>query len=90
LGADKELIINLEYIVPLVKEAKINGVLFYDTGSGFGKEDNITWADLRTSVGAGFRWLSPIGPLRLEWGYNLDPKPGERQGIWEFSIGTLF
>ena len=90
LGADKELIINIEYIVPLVKEAKINGVLFYDAGSGFGKEDNITWADLRTSVGGGFRWLSPIGPLRLEWGYNLDPKPGERQGIWEFSIGTLF
>lgn len=90
LGADKELIINLEYIIPLVKEARINGVLFYDAGSGFGKDDSIALSDLRTSVGAGFRWLSPIGPLRLEWGYNLEPKPGERQGIWEFSIGTLF
>ncbi len=90
LGADKELIINIEYIIPLVKEARINGVLFYDAGSGFGKDDSITLSDLRTSVGGGFRWLSPIGPLRLEWGYNLDPRPGERQGIWEFSIGTLF
>lgn len=90
LGADKELIINIEYIIPLVKEARINGVLFYDAGSGFGRDDSITLSDLRTSAGGGFRWLSPIGPLRLEWGYNLDPEPGERQGIWEFSIGTLF
>lgn len=90
LGADKELIFNIEYIIPLVKEARINGVLFYDAGSGFGRDDSITLSDLRTSVGGGFRWLSPIGPLRLEWGYNLDPRPGERQGIWEFSIGTLF
>ena len=90
LGADKELIINIEYIIPLVKEAKINGVLFYDAGSGFGRDDSIALSDLRTSAGGGFRWLSPIGPLRLEWGYNLDPRAGERQGIWEFSIGTLF
>lgn len=90
LGADKELIVNVEYIIPLVKEARINGVLFYDAGSGFGKDDSLALSDLRTSVGGGFRWLSPIGPLRLEWGYNLEPKPGERQGIWEFSIGTLF
>ncbi|MDD5434508.1 MAG: BamA/TamA family outer membrane protein, partial [Nitrospira sp.] len=90
LGADKELIMNLEYVVPLVKEARINGVVFYDAGSGFGKQDSITMSDLRTSTGIGFRWLSPIGPLRLEWGYNLHPKPGERQGIWEFSIGSLF
>ncbi|MBI4715556.1 MAG: outer membrane protein assembly factor BamA, partial [Nitrospirae bacterium] len=90
LGADKELIFNLEYIVPLVKEARINGVLFYDAGAGFAADDSLALGDLRTSVGGGFRWLSPIGPLRLEWGYNLDPQPGERQGIWEFSIGTLF
>ena len=90
LGADKELIFNIEYIIPLVKDARINGVLFYDAGSGFGEDDSIAMSDLRTSVGGGFRWFSPIGPLRLEWGYNLDPRPGERQGIWEFSIGTLF
>lgn len=90
LGADKELIFNIEYIVPLVKDARINGVLFFDAGSGFGKDDSITTSDLRTSAGGGFRWFSPIGPLRLEWGYNLDPRPGERQGIWEFSIGSLF
>ncbi len=90
LGADKELIFNIEYVVPLVKDARINGVLFYDAGSGFGKTDTVALSDLRTSAGGGFRWFSPIGPLRLEWGYNLDPRPGERQSIWEFSIGTLF
>ncbi|HDH86933.1 MAG TPA: hypothetical protein ENF36_02670, partial [Desulfobacteraceae bacterium] len=36
------------------------------------------------------RWYSPMGPLRLEWGKNLDPKPGEAESTWEFTIGTPF
>ena len=46
--------------------------------------------DLRSSVGFGFRWLSPMGPLRLEWGYNIDPLYDEDQSLWDFSIGGQF
>jgi len=42
---------------------------------------------LRTSVGVGVRWLSPIGPLRFEWGIPLDRQPGEPPIQFEFSIG---
>jgi outer membrane protein insertion porin family len=31
-----------------------------------------------------------MGPLRLEWGWNLDPEEGEKQGVWDFSIGGAF
>jgi outer membrane protein insertion porin family len=45
---------------------------------------------LRKSVGLGVRWLSPIGPLRLEWGIPLDLRPGETPAGVQFSIGSSF
>src|SRR5690606_38761486 len=51
---------------------------------------------LRRSVGFGFRWFSPIGPLRFEWGIPLDrqqqlPEGGEEEGlVFEFTIGNFF
>jgi outer membrane protein insertion porin family len=45
---------------------------------------------LRKSVGFGFRWFSPIGPLRFEWGIPLDAQPGEDPLVFEFTIGNFF
>ena len=45
---------------------------------------------LRKSVGFGFRWISPIGPLRFEWGIPLDAQPGEDPLVFEFTIGNFF
>jgi len=45
---------------------------------------------LRTSWGFGFRWFSPIGPLRFEWGVPFSPLPGERPLVFEFTIGNFF
>ncbi|MEO1269260.1 MAG: outer membrane protein assembly factor BamA [Myxococcota bacterium] len=45
---------------------------------------------LRTAVGFGFRWFSPIGPLRFEWGIPLRRIQGEDPLVFEFSIGNSF
>ena len=45
---------------------------------------------LRKSVGFGFRWQSPIGPLRFEWGIPLDAQPNEDPLVFEFTIGNFF
>lgn len=45
---------------------------------------------IRTSVGFGFRWFSPIGPLRFEWGIPLDRQPNEEPLVFEFTIGNFF
>ena len=45
---------------------------------------------IRTSVGFGFRWFSPIGPLRFEWGIPLDRQEGEQPLVFEFTIGNFF
>ena len=43
------------------------------------------------SVGFGFRWFSPIGPLRFEWGVPLTRRPTDDTGpLFEFSIGNVF
>jgi outer membrane protein insertion porin family len=45
---------------------------------------------LRKSVGFGFRWISPIGPLRFEWGIPLDAQVNEDPLVFEFTIGNFF
>jgi len=90
IGGDKELLFNVECIFPLIPVAKIKGLVFFDAGNAFDVGEAYKLEDLRTSAGVGIRWISPVGPLRLEWGYNLRPKPGERRHGWDFSIGTFF
>jgi outer membrane protein insertion porin family len=45
-------------------------------------------SSMRTSWGFGFRWFSPIGPLRFEWGLPFKPLLGEQPMIFEFTIGN--
>ena len=47
-------------------------------------------AYLRTSTGFGIRWFSPLGPLRFEWGFPLQPLPFENHSDFEFTIGNFF
>lgn len=46
--------------------------------------------NLRTSYGFGFRWFSPLGPLRFEWGYPFNPLSYEEASQFEFTIGNFF
>ncbi|NWF55801.1 MAG: outer membrane protein assembly factor BamA [Syntrophaceae bacterium] len=87
IGGDKELLFNFEMLFPIAKEINLKGLIFFDAGNAWAEGDPYQLDDLRTSAGFGFRWMSPVGPLRLEWGYNLKPKPGESQSTWDFTIG---
>jgi outer membrane protein insertion porin family len=94
IGGDKMMVYNLEYRFPLIKEQGIIGLVFFDAGNVFGygegPGEDFTFSGIRTSVGGGVRWYSPMGPLRLEWGYNLDPQYNEAQSKFDFTIGTVF
>jgi len=90
VGGEKMWYSNVELIFPIVKEIGLKGLVFFDMGNVYTDAENWSVSDLRYSTGLGFRWLSPMGPLRLEWGYNLAPKEGEKQGVWDFSIGGGF
>jgi len=99
IGGNKMVLFNVEFIFPLVKDAGLMGVLFYDMGNAYngGKgydEEDIELGDLRRSAGYGFRWYSPIGPIRLECGHILktDRRGDGRKGDhrWEFTMGMAF
>jgi outer membrane protein assembly factor BamA len=88
IGGEKMAMFNFEIIFPIVSEAGVNGVVFYDTGNVY--DDRIDLGDLRQSAGAGIRWNSPFAPIRLEYGWILDREEGESGGNWEFTLGGSF
>jgi outer membrane protein insertion porin family len=90
IGGERMALLNVEYRFPLLTKAGLVGVVFYDTGNSWSQEDGYKLGDLRKSVGGGIRWYSPMGPLRLEYGYVLDPKDDDSQSNWEFTIGSIF
>jgi outer membrane protein insertion porin family len=89
VGGEKELFFNFEYIFPIVKSAGIRGDIFFDTGNAYRQSESY-FSDMRKSVGAGIRWQSPFGPLRVEWGLNLSPKEDEDSSQIHFTMGTMF
>jgi outer membrane protein insertion porin family len=87
IGAKNEMYFNFEWIFPIYKPAGVKGVIFTDTGAGF---DDFSSLRMRTAAGVGIRWFSPLGPIRLELGFNLNPKEGERKSLFDFAIGTQY
>ncbi|MFC1895195.1 outer membrane protein assembly factor BamA, partial [Thermodesulfobacteriota bacterium] len=91
IGGDKFVQFNVEYIIPLLKQIGMMGVAFFDTGDVYDNGEDVDLSNLRESAGFGVRWYSPLGPIRLERAYILDPQPGEdSKGRWEFSMGAAF
>jgi len=88
VGGTEEIIFNAEYIFPVFPDIKLKGVAFFDTGNSYEKFRD--FGNLRYTGGAGIRWMSPMGPIRLEWGYNLRRKEGESIGKFEFAFGSFF
>ena len=89
VGGNKMMCYNFEYTFPLLKEQGVTGLVFIDAGNVFSEDQDWTFSGIRRSAGGGIRWYSPIGPLRLEYGVNLDPQGNESSGKFEFSVGGL-
>lgn len=90
IGGDRMWYINTEIVIPLLKEQGFYGVIFYDAGESIADDVETTFDQVAQGIGVEIRWLSPIGPLRLVWGYNPDPLPDEDNSVWDFSIGGQF
>ncbi|HEY0143306.1 MAG TPA: translocation/assembly module TamB domain-containing protein [Thermoanaerobaculia bacterium] len=69
LGGSGLLLVNAEYRFPIA--GTFGGALFADAGQVYAT-DTIRFDQLRYGVGVGVRYLSPVGPLRLDFGYKLD------------------
>jgi outer membrane protein insertion porin family len=88
-GGNKEAVFNFELTFPLIKDMKMKGLVFFDTGNAWDTDETM-FSEMRYSVGAGVSWNSPMGPLRFAWGYNLSPKEWEEPSAFDFSVGKMF
>lgn len=88
VGGAKQILFQTELQYPLIKEAGLNGVFFYDIGQA---EDQISQSNFLSDIGMGFRWQSPLGLLRFEWGWPLQTDKFNSDAVnFEFSIGPPF
>ncbi|RZA03668.1 MAG: hypothetical protein EOP11_15940, partial [Proteobacteria bacterium] len=86
-GGLHQLIFMSELEYPIARELGLKFVVFYDAGDSFNRFNEVS---IKHDVGFGFRWFSPLGPLRFEWGYPLKKFGKETESQFNFMIGPPF
>ena len=94
IGGKKAFYMNTELIFPITQDLTLKGVVFYDGGAGWDNPyvNNVSPGlvtgnsfDYRHSVGFGIRMLQPV-PVRVDWGFKLDPRTGEKESQVHFGM----
>ncbi|HEX8899301.1 MAG TPA: outer membrane protein assembly factor, partial [Chthoniobacterales bacterium] len=94
IGGEFFSVFNVEYTFPVYGE--LLGAVFFDAGNLLPNSTdpfkNVTagFDDMRYAVGVGLRYKLPIGPVRLDYGYNPDKRGDEDVGAFHFSFGFAF
>jgi outer membrane translocation and assembly module TamA len=86
-GGEALVVVNqeLRYLHPW----GVGAAVFYDVGNVYARVADIDF-ELRHSLGAGLRYESPIGMLRLDVGFPLNRRPTDRAFQWFFALGQAF
>jgi outer membrane protein assembly complex protein YaeT len=87
-GGNAVFVVNTELRMPLVRF--FDGALFVDVGNVYPTISDFSLTDLRESGGVGIRIRTPWVLLRTDYGWVLDPRPGEKRSRFYFSIGQAF
>ena len=93
LGGSKKIVMNAEVLAPFPGAGNDRTLRLYgfaDTGRAFGENEKISLTDLRSSVGVGLAWVSPMGPLRFSYAFPLKTKVTDKIQKLQFQIGTSF
>ena len=91
IGGKALFLFNIEGSFPVLSPLRdLSGVVFYDVGSVFSGRDDLNLADLEHAVGAGLRYRTPLGPARLELGWNLTAPEKRGKPIVFITIGNIF
>ena len=65
-------------------------MLFFDYGNVFERQWDFDLSNIKYAPGAGLRYDTLIGPVRLDVGYALNPEPGISRIQFFISIGQAF
>ena len=88
IGGEAFSVFNIEYIVPIWNA--LSAAVFTDAGNVQGEFADAGVENMRYAVGLGLRYKLPIGPVRVDYGLNPDPKEEEAMGAFHFSFGFAF
>ena len=90
-GGNEQLILNTEARIPLPFKQGLGMVVFYDGGNVFPTVGFHDFTSLYSNnVGLGLRYATPVGPVRIDLGHNLNPVPGVKSTQYFISIGQAF
>ena len=93
LGGSKKIVMNAEVLAPFPgagNDRTLRLFGFADTGRAFDVNEKISLSDLRSSVGFGLSWVSPMGPLRFSYAFPVKRKVEDKIQKLQFQIGTSF
>lgn len=90
-GGNELLLINSEARIPLPFKKGLSIVPFYDGGNVFPIVGFHDFTKLYSNnIGLGLRYSTPLGPIRLDFGHNLNPVPGIKSTQYFITIGQAF
>ncbi len=88
IGGNTFAVATAEVIIPINKKIRVLG--FFDMGDVYTSDEDFDISTFRKGTGIGVRFESPLGLIRLDWGYKLDREEGEDADEFHFGIGALF
>jgi outer membrane protein insertion porin family len=91
VGGKALFLLNFELVLPIFSQLEnLGAVFFYDTGNVWTSPSQISLNDMEHALGLGLRYRTPLGPVRFEFGWNLDAAPGESKTLVFITIGNMF
>ena len=93
IGGAKRFNANAELYFPVPgtgNDRTLRIFAFADIGNVWREDEKVTGSSLRSSVGLGLSWISPVGPLKLSWGNPVQVQRNDRIQKFQFQIGTAF
>ena len=92
-GGPKRVTINNELLIPVPgagNDKTLRLFAFQDIGNVFGESEPIRLGELRSSVGLGISWVSPVGPLRIAFAKPIRKLDGDKLQNIQFQVGSQF
>jgi outer membrane protein insertion porin family len=93
IGGAKKITLNAEFLSPFPgagNDRSLRVFAFADAGNVWAEYEKFSLSELRTSVGLGVSWVSPVGPLRIALARPIRKFPGDRIQKMQFQLGTTF